>query len=375
VADARHSSCAYLLPPSHDLGRNSIPFSINMVLSSKSSSPRSGRRSSLRSPRRSSHDRPNRLARTFGVEFEFILAFHESKLKKFLNRSIRYAKIVKKDPARHRLLQPDMFASNRRTRWPSWALEVNETDPAWEGSMLRDLGFELDSDDKVLRKYFLGPLLIAKYTLNEAGCKVNVVGMNWGHGTYGCYTTPGGDVCVRSNVIDYSKWHLTDDASLIGATKGELRAALPGTVTLKNQDDWDSHGIESVTRIFDYESKPAALREMQRYLSALHYGNMTPSSSPSNPQFSLDPRISTVPSVFAGTHVHIGFSGGEDAHVPLKVLQHLAYLLLTHEELITGLHPKHRSGVQTEPQFELSSQNEAQSQQSDLTLDSNPTEE
>lgn len=321
----------------------------------------------------------NRLARTFGIEFEFVLAFHESELKRILRgtRSVVNARIVKKDPLRHKLLDSRM-PSNQRTRWPSWALEVPASDAAYNYAYLK-LGFVTDSGN-VLRRYLLEPLLIAKDTLNTAGCKVNVVGISWA-ARYGVPTThfestPGGDICVSRTGADYTQWTLTDDGSLIGATKGELRAALPGVVNVENQDDWDSHGIELVTRIFDYEVKPAALREIQRYLSALHYGNMTPSSSPTNLKFSLDTRISTVPSVFAGTHVHVGFSGGEGADVPLKVLQHLAYMLLTHEELISGLHPKHRSGLITEPQFELSSVSVAQSQQSDtLPLGSVLTEE
>lgn len=71
-----------------------------------------------------------------------------------------------------------------------------------------------------------------------------------------------GDICICRSGADYTQWTLTDDGSLIGATKCGLRAALQGVVNLNNQDDWDSHGVELVTRIFDHESKPATLREM-----------------------------------------------------------------------------------------------------------------
>jgi hypothetical protein len=127
---------------------------------------------------------------------------------------------------------------------------------------------------------------------------------------------------------------LAYDWSVPGATRPELRQHLSHQIDELNRREWDSWGIESVSRKFDYGQKKDAFEEISRYLSALK-GNTSRAWK-------------AFESVWADTHVHVGLEIPPTKEVSrprvMRVLQHLAYILTSYEDLLTQLHPIHRSG-------------------------------
>jgi hypothetical protein len=268
-----------------------------------------------------------KLATTFGIEFECVLAFHESELYRVLEENNIVA-TVRKDLLREEhtaLLGDRKRDSHRRSHFPSWGLDVPADDLAIDKLPMYSYGR--------LRPYFVEPLLIAQNVLKSGQCPTNVIG----------YTAPGppivhsgpqdNAVLLRHKDIDYDQWTLTYDWSIPGATNSELSQNVSHRIDELNRREWDSWGIELVTRKFNYTQKKEAFEEISHYLSTLK-GDQSRNWA-------------AFESVWAGTHVHVGLDiqAPKEISQPkiMRFLQHLAYILISYEELLTQLHPIHRS--------------------------------
>ena len=281
----------------------------------------------------SRHTAP-RLATTFGIEFECVLAFHESELRRVLEENAIEA-AIQKDLLREEhaaLLGNRKQDSFRRSHFPSWALHVPADDLTIDKLGMCSYGR--------LRPYFIEPLLIAQTALERGRCTTNVVGHSSQRSPI-IHSAPQGKLVVlRQKDIDYEQWTLTYDISVPGATSSELYRNLPHLINQRNRREWDSWGIELVSRKFEYAQKNDAFQEVSRYLSTLKgYRSGT---------------CAAFDSVWAGTHVHIGINVQSPKEISqsktMRVLQHLAYILVSNEDLLTQFHPLHRSGGLSENQ-------------------------
>ncbi|KAL8945506.1 MAG: hypothetical protein Q9183_008064, partial [Haloplaca sp. 2 TL-2023] len=168
----------------------------------------------------------------------------------------------------------------------------------------------------------------------------------------------------------FDKWHLATDTSLVGATKEDLATVLKSNRITGNVDDWDSGPVELVSRILRVDEE-ASFTEIGRYLAALqpvpthrhrrktytaftssfcglhvHIG-LPPSSSPPS---ALSPsRSSASPTLIFPSHPSSSSSSSschppkEDAQTfSLPLLQHLAYITVIYEPVLSRLHPPHR---------------------------------
>jgi DNA-binding ferritin-like protein len=88
-----------------------------------------------------------------------------------------------------------------------------------------------------------------------------------------------------------------------------------------------------MSRKFKYAQKET-FEEISRYLSTL--------------KGYISQNWAAFESVWAGTHVHIGLNVQANKEISqpkvMHFLQHLAYILISYEDLLTQLHPIHRSG-------------------------------
>jgi hypothetical protein len=289
-------------------------------------------------------------ATTFGIEFEFIFAFHEDLLKQILSDYYIEADIVKilTNSQHSELLGEDgnIFDSNRshncRNQYPSWGLQVPSTDVVFNTLHFRQKFPTGLSNGYAVRRYVMEPVLIAKKCFESMKLPCNVVG--W---TQSDVASPGnhevarlvypdqpGDVLIRNSLVDYSKWTLTNDDTLIGALKSQVRSCLSEQgIREETWHQWDSHGIELISPIFTFAKKDEALLHIEKYLRSLGNNHST-----------------ILPSVWASTHVHIGFNFEKSSDISTPLFQHLAYILLLHEDLISGCFPKSRSGIKIEEQ-------------------------
>ena len=284
------------------------------------------------------------LATTFGVEFEFLLAFNEDVLRRTLSKYKIDAQIVKSfSDYEHRsvmwaALADELPSHHNRSRYPSWALHVPATDLVHNKHLDSNM-FCVKSEygRQWLRRPVMEPLLVAKERLNNKSLDVNVVG--WAGYiqddpaerdiAYPTKDSTDAAVMLVKAEVDYSKWTLTNDHTLLGALRSQLHEHLesrnvPGNEFLIS----DSYGLEMVSPILDLRNKKEAFEEIRTYLEALN-GTET----------------STFRSVWASVHVHIGWNLENPEEMPLLTLQHLAYILVLHEEIISKCHPRSRSGI------------------------------
>ena len=275
-----------------------------------------------------------RLATTFGIEFECVLAFHESELRRVLKENAIEA-AIQKDLLREEhtaLLGNRELDSFRRSHFPSWALYVPADDLTIDKLGMYSYGR--------LRPYFIEPLLIAQNALEKGHCTTNVVGHSSQRSPIIQSAPQGKAVVLRQRDIDYDQWTLTYDISVPGATSSELYRNIPYLINQRNRHEWDSWGIELVSRKFEYAQKNDAFEEVSRYLSTL--------------KCCRSGTCAAFESVWAGTHVHIGINVQSPKEISqskiMRVLQHLAYILVSNEDLLIQFHPLHRSGGVTENQ-------------------------
>lgn len=189
------------------------------------------------------------------VEFESVLAFHESELHRLLENNGIVA-TVRKDllPREHAaLLGGRKRDSHRRSHFSCWELYVAADELAIDNLPLCTYG--------TLRLYFIEPLLIALNTLKTCQCPTSVMG----------YTAPGPPIIYsgpRDKTallphcdVDYDHWKLMYDWSVPSATRSELRWHLSYQIDKLSRPEWDSWAVELVPRKFDYVQKRDAFEE------------------------------------------------------------------------------------------------------------------
>ena len=291
-------------------------------------------------------------ATTFGIEFEFVLAFHEKMLDVMKEKGIVLDIIKEYDHSKqYALLNHELEKTTRaftnRTLWPSWLLEVSENDEAISNDAVRGT-LKREFDGKIIRRYVMEPLLIAQQALAKAGLNnVQVIGWTDTSQTRShcpeCggnrntdpdhYTTKykayGTDALLRSMVVDYNKWMLTNDYTLVSVRRAELENRLDERGIRDTSTSWDSYGLELVTRIMQLDKFEDSFDEIRDYLSALK----------------AKEHVDVLESVWATAHVHIGFDAEKKADLSHDFFQHVAFLLLSYERLITLCFPRRCSGA------------------------------
>jgi Putative amidoligase enzyme len=282
---------------------------------------------------------------TFGLELEFNLSFTEPELLKTLDEfDIKYITIQKKhsEGAHGDLLAKNQYPHSCRSRYPSWAvvMPMDSREPFMNSLLTASMHNTTEEITKKLvrhRGYISEPLLMARTLMNVHDLDPNVraVIRNFAQGLPEIRlpgsTSESDYLLCRSP--DYTRWTLATDCSLIGSLKSQLISHLPCKINSTNRGNWDSHGIELISPIFQLSNKQAAINDLSAHLSALHSRET----------------IDILPSTWAGLHIHIGFAASEPEEINLPTLQYLAYILLAHEDLITFLFPRHCSGLEQPP--------------------------
>lgn len=246
----------------------------------------------------------------FGIEVEFILAFEESMLQEQLDRAGDASRIVKDLTEEHRTKLRTGGTAYARTRrqYKGWAL-TSEVEPPSAGRPTpqidpyaeahREFGFRAYADEisYIAQSLLPGPPDVQ--SIRKDGKRV-----------------------------DFSRWYISDDPSLLGVDKPTIIANFGSQVT--DVDKWDSHGVELVSRPLPATS--ASFDEIKQYLDPL---KGTASS-----------RHGAMTTSHCALHVHVGFPdpapGQPRTTFGLAMLQHLAYLLVMYEAQISQMHPPSR---------------------------------
>ncbi|MCJ1264982.1 hypothetical protein MMC22_004857 [Lobaria immixta] len=119
--------------------------------------------------------------------------------------------------------------------------------------------------------------------------------------------------------MDFTKWHLSEDASLLGVDKATMQAKLGRRV--KAAEQWDSHGVELVSRIFPLT--PTSFAEITHYLTILR-----------GTAISLH---GASPTSLYGMHVHVVRLGKEQIHEVVRAPSRRAGSIATDIDIITDL--------------------------------------
>ena len=255
---------------------------------------------------------------TFGVELECLFGFHESLLQSHLDAQVEESKIVKRVPehVRREFRLGNSMYRQTRPQYIGWALTSPSAFPThrddaaqghgWLESCRREFGY---------RPYGEEILQLAKGVLGES---VDV------------------HADSRNKRIDFSKWHLAVDTSLVGATEDELREKLGGRVGGGEVEKWDSSGVELVSR--PLAPTEESFKEISGFLELLKGQAGSP--------------YGAFVSRYCGMHVHVALppgpndSGNEPAGMfDLPTLQHLAYILVMYEAEINKMHPPSTRGT------------------------------
>jgi Putative amidoligase enzyme len=241
---------------------------------------------------------------SFGIELEMLFAFHEDRLRRHLSTHLPGASIIK-SPTREEAHSCSAAQYHGTVSYKSWCL-VN----AGEHDMTLKPSFPTPKGPA--RAYRDEPLLMMKEVLLE---NLPVALHN-----------PAG----HEKPTEFPSWIVTSDASLIALEPTALAAAT--NVEKEDTDSWDSYGVELVSP--PYTSVEAAQKDLTTIFSALRPSGDMPSD------------FAVATNNTCGLHVHVGLPDG--SRMPLKALQHLAFLTLVYEEEITRLHAFHRRHCGTE---------------------------
>ena len=288
---------------------------------------------------------------TFGVECEHVLAFRQDELEDILrDRNIPYLRIQKTHSVwGSKILLSygrewgwTVCPSRRRQQYPSWVIVQNERDAA--ASEVRDNIQRFRSSETfgngdrhnlIHTIYTTEPFLIAKRVLTHHSLDVDICA--W----VDHQASRDEPIRLKGSKTDFksakllrdSAWTLTRDASVIGLLKSQL-IERSYNISKTDVDRWDSHGVELVSPIFDLTSdgKQEACTQLGARVEALKDGRT----------------YDMLESIWAGLHVHVGFDVAKhkaEYNQKLRgILQHLSYLLIAQEPLITSMFPKSRSG-------------------------------
>lgn len=298
-------------------------------------------------------------------------------------------------------------ANQCRTKWPSWLLRVPKSDRAFRlsrklGDHSNEVGwtfwerlqFREGEDDlkakPVYRTYALEPLLIAQDVLSEKQLTPRIIGGKIQH--YGghldandfdeifnaTYHAPVRSMLFSSleaavlaehkDKFKYDEWIVTRDFSVPPATQREIVAALG--LPEGDRKEWNSDGVELVSKKYDYAELDVGCQKLAQYLAQFRHAGLSEPlrGTPADAEEEGDSRGTTddlpkptgdtvdtgqirtwgaFDSVFAGTHVHIGLDWTLEEGVDFDFLRHFAFLLISNEQLISGLHAFRRHGKLT----------------------------
>ncbi|KAK0510992.1 hypothetical protein JMJ35_006544 [Cladonia borealis] len=254
---------------------------------------------------------------TFGVEVEAILAFHESALQAHLNATGTACTIVKDLPEDSRrdlcIAQPEYLLS--RPKYMGWGL----TAPTNYTTSHSEHKFQRHFDDNIHKhgcRGYGGEILQLAHKILPQGVHI--------HDSF------------TEKFNNFNSWHITHERSLVGVNKSTLAhefaiSGRPKTTT--ELEEWDTHGIELVSRVLSYQ--PSSFNEINTHLQSL--------------SGTKDSNHMAFTTEHCGLHVHIGLPTPPDLEpgtppptFSLATLQHLAYLLVIYEKAISTLHPPHR---------------------------------
>ena len=236
---------------------------------------------------------------TFGIEFEFVLIFHEGLIEDYLPPGARLRKHLTR--AQRRNMTDAGFDTMDNTRpYESWAITDNseESDPTKNA-----YGYPW-------RMYEGEPLHIVGLLLSEAGYTTNV------------FVWPPEDKTPEI----YRHWHVTNDRTLRGARRDKFIEFMDQVdYFCEIDDEWDSYGLELVSPVLRLADAANWERQVREVLAVLN-GNW---------DTSLHTAMVTKD---CGLHVHVGRVGGWD----LKTIQHLVYTCLSFELFTDLMHPPSR---------------------------------
>ncbi|KAL8915740.1 MAG: hypothetical protein Q9172_006704, partial [Xanthocarpia lactea] len=257
---------------------------------------------------------------SFGIELEHVLAFHSTLLAPLLpanNRIIRHIPYQK----RLRLRQTTSLYQRTRPSYHSWGVTTATTYPSpfeadWHNRCLAELGYRGYADEilRMEQQIFLNH---EKEVVVHDGC---------------------------GKMQKFGKWYLTTDTSLVGARPKELAAIVKDDAVKPRE--WDSGPVELVSRVLDVDDE-ASFQEIGEMFGILTAGAKARR------------RYRAFTDQWCGLHVHIGLPttsirsskiaseskdhiNSEDNTIPLPVLQHLAYITVVNEPIISLLHPPNR---------------------------------
>lgn len=247
---------------------------------------------------------------TFGIEIEFILAFDEPILQQHLDRAGDTSRIVKDltEEQRIKLRTCGSTYAHTRRKYMGWAL-TSEVEPPSAGRPIPRIDPYMDAHREFGFRAYADEISYVAQSLLPGPPDVQSIRKD-------------------GKRVDFSNWHVSDDASLVGVDKPTLIENLGGRVT--DIDNWDSHGVELVSRPLPATS--TSFEEIQQYLEPLRETASSPYGSMITPHCAL--------------HVHVGFAdpapGQSRTTFGLPTLQHLAYILVMYEAQISRMHPPHR---------------------------------
>ncbi|KAL6720852.1 hypothetical protein ACLMJK_002777 [Lecanora helva] len=257
---------------------------------------------------------------TIGVEFELILAFHETLLHQHLTSTNNPATIIKSIPpsTRHNLSQVHENYQRERPQYMGWAL-TSRAAVAYESERRSGILSLKDQFSKYGYRGYAGEVL----TLAQSILR------------------PQQDVAVHDTLVKRTKfgtWYLTQDNSLVGVGKEVLGKELSAEGREGEEvERWDNHPVELVSRVLPFTRE--SLDEIETYLALLRGGET---------QQQLQHMAFATEA--CGFHVHVGLptptpTPGEEEPLPtfsLPTLQHLAYILVMYEKPMRALFPSWR---------------------------------
>lgn len=247
---------------------------------------------------------------TFGIEIEFILAFDEQLLQQQLDRAGDTSRIVKDltEEQRIKLRTGGSTYAHTRRQYMGWAL-TSEVEPPSAGRPIPGIDPYIDAHREFGFRAYADEISYVAQSLLPGPPDVQSIRR---HGKR----------------VDFSRWHVSDDRSLLGVDKPTLIENLGDRVT--NINNWDSHGVELVSRPLPATS--TSFDEIQQHLEPLRGTASSRYGSMITPHCAL--------------HVHVGFAdpapGQSRNTFGLPTLQHLAYIVVMYEAQISRMHPPHR---------------------------------
>ncbi len=186
---------------------------------------------------------------TFGLELEFNMAFTDQSLVRVLNTcNFNHTHIQRKhsDLAHSSLLAAEDYSKTCRSRYPSWGVAIPlDVDDPYTSPMLTSSTYNTACEQTGrlfrVRSYITEPLFLAQSLMKQRNLQADIraiirdLGNNQpgiplpGSGSSGDY--------LLCHSADHSKWTLTNDHTLIGSLKAQLKSKLPSKITASNVND------------------------------------------------------------------------------------------------------------------------------------------